>query len=172
MDGRISAEDLAGAWSLSFSDIEFVSTKPLVARVGIAVQLKFFAAHGFFAEAADGVPDDAIGYVVEQLGGGDLAGYDFAGRSGRRHRSEILRYLGFRRIKPADREALAAWISAELCPSGMMVGAMIDRVFLWCRDGKIFAQSRKELERLSRSERQRFLDVYLGRVVDRLHPEA
>ena len=67
MDGRISAEDLAGAWSLSFSDIEFVSTKPLVARVGIAVQLKFFAAHGFFAEAADGVPDDAIGYVVRAL---------------------------------------------------------------------------------------------------------
>ncbi|MEC5293528.1 DUF4158 domain-containing protein [Aurantimonas sp. C2-6-R+9] len=172
MDGRISAEDLAGQWSLSFSDTEFVNSKPLATRPGVAVQLKFFAAHGFFADAADRVPDDAIGYVVEQLGGGDLSDYDFAGRSGRRHRAEILRHLGFRRMKPADREALAAWISSELCPSGMTVGAMMDRVFLWCRDNKIFALSRMKLERLARSERQRFLDVYLGRVADRLHPDA
>lgn len=174
MDGGISTGDLAGAWSLSFSDIEFVNTKPLVARVGVAVQLKFFTAQGFFADTADNVPDDAVGYVVEQLGvgGADLSGYDFAGRSGRRHRTEILRYLGFRRMKPADREALAAWISTELCPFGMTVGAMMDRVFLRCRDNKILALSRMKLERLVRSERQRFLDAYLGRIAERLHPEA
>lgn len=76
MDGRISVEDLAAAWSLSFPDIKFVNTKPLAARPGVAVQLKFFAAHGFFTETADRVPADAIGYVVEQLGvgGTDLSG--------------------------------------------------------------------------------------------------
>lgn len=44
----ISSEDFVGRWSLSFSDIEFVNGKQAPARLGLAVQLKFFAAHGFF----------------------------------------------------------------------------------------------------------------------------
>ncbi|MEC5383666.1 DUF4158 domain-containing protein [Aurantimonas sp. C2-6-R+9] len=174
MNGSISGEALARDWSLSVGDGEFVNAKPVSARLGLAVQLKFFASRGFFAEVGADLPQDAVSYVAEQLGvgGADLSGYDFSGRSGRRHCAEILQYLGFRRMKRADREALTVWISTELCPGGMTVGALMEQVFLWCLDSKIFGPSRKELERVVRSERQRFLEAYLGRVADRLRPET
>ncbi|RWX58543.1 DUF4158 domain-containing protein, partial [Mesorhizobium sp. M4B.F.Ca.ET.089.01.1.1] len=81
---RVSPEELAGEWSLSFADIEFVNAKPVGSRLGLAVQLRFFAANGYFATAATEVPDEVVSYLVDQLGVGkaDLGGYDFSGRSG------------------------------------------------------------------------------------------
>ncbi|WP_202364456.1 hypothetical protein [Mesorhizobium sp. L-2-11] len=49
---------------------------------------------------------------------------------------------------------------------------MMEAVFLLCRDRKIFGPSRKEMERIVRSERQRFLESFLGGVADRLRPET
>ncbi|TGV18160.1 Tn3 family transposase, partial [Mesorhizobium sp. M4B.F.Ca.ET.143.01.1.1] len=171
---RVSLEVLTGAWSLSFADIDFLNVKAAGSRLGLAVQLKFFAANGYFATAAAEAPDDAVSYLAEQLGvsKADLCRYDFSGRSGRRHCAEILRHLGFRRMKRADRAALASWIATELCPGGASVAAMMEAVFLWCRDRKIFGPSRKEMERIVRSERQRFLESFLGGVADRLRPET
>lgn len=169
---RVSPESLAREWSLSFADIDFVNAKPAGSRLGLAVQLKFFAAFGYFATAAAEVPGESVSYLADQLGGGvtDLDGYDFSGRSGRRHCAEILRHLGFRRSKRSDRMALVEWMATQVCPGAASVGAMLDAVFLWCRDHKIYGSSRKEIERLVRSERQRFLETFLGRVADRLVP--
>ncbi len=169
---HVSPVELAGEWSLSFADIDFVNGKPDATRLGLAVQLKFFSTHGFFIAAAADAREEAVSYLAEQLGIGraDLCGYDFSGRSGRRHCAEILKYLGFLRMKRADRAALTGWISTELCPGGASVGTMMETVFLWCRDRRIFGPSRKEMERLVRSERQRFLETFLGDVADRLLP--
>lgn len=84
---RVSPEALAGEWSLSFADNDFVNAKPAGSRLGLAVQLKFFAAFGYFATDATEVPDEAISYLAEQLGVREtgLGGYDFSGRPGRRH---------------------------------------------------------------------------------------
>ncbi len=49
---------------------------------------------------------------------------------------------------------------------------MMEAVFLWCRDRRIFGASRKEMERIVRSERQRFLESFLGGVADRLRSET
>ncbi|GLS36524.1 hypothetical protein GCM10010869_21130 [Mesorhizobium tianshanense] len=51
---RVSVEALTGEWSLSFADIDFANAKPTGSRLGLAVQLKFFAAYGHFATAAAG----------------------------------------------------------------------------------------------------------------------
>ncbi|BCG97182.1 MULTISPECIES: DUF4158 domain-containing protein [unclassified Mesorhizobium] len=87
----VSLEVLTGAWSLSFADIDFLKVKAAGSRLGLAVQLKFFAANGYFTTAAAEAPDDAVSYLAEQLGvsKADLCRYDFSGRSGRRHCAEI-----------------------------------------------------------------------------------
>lgn len=174
MGPRVSPAELTREWSLSFADIDFVNAKPIGSMVGLAAQLKFFVAHGYFATAAAEFSEEAASYLGDQLGVGkaDLEEHDFSGRSGRRHCADILRYLGFRRMKRADRAVLSDWIGAALCPTGMSVGVMLDEVFLRCRDCRIFAPSRKEMERLVRSERQRFLESFLGGVADRLHPKT
>ena len=104
MNFDISNGELVGRWSLSFSDIDFVNGKPEVARLGLAVQLKFFAAHGFFMQDHAAIPADGVSYLAEQLGleAEAVNQYDFSGRTARRHYAEILQYLGFRRLKRVD----------------------------------------------------------------------
>jgi len=174
MRSSISAEELARDWSLSFSDLDFVSTKPVASRLDVAVQLKFFASRGHFIESMHDVPDGAANYLAEQLGVARTAisEEDFSRRSGRRHTAEILKYLGFRRMARDDRDVLSSFISTELCPTGMSVGAMVERVFLWCRDQRIFEPYRKVVERLICSERHRFLDEFLGEIANQLLPET
>nr|WP_234819318.1 DUF4158 domain-containing protein [Sinorhizobium meliloti] len=170
MSLSISSADLTGRWSLSFSDMDFVNRKPAPARLGLAVQLKFFAAHGFFVQDHASIPADGVSYLAEQLGGeaDAVTHYDFSGRTARRHCAEILQHLGFRRLKRADREQLTLWIAGELCPAGQSINTMLEHVFLWCRDRRIYGPSRKELERLVRSQRQHYLDNWLTAVRDRL----
>ncbi|WP_233450530.1 DUF4158 domain-containing protein [Rhizobium mongolense] len=101
-----------------------------------------------------------------------MSEYDFCGRTSRRHCAEILQYLGFRRLKHADREALTLWIAAELCPTGRSAGAMLDEVFLWCRDRRIYGPSLRELERLVRSQRQCYFDGLVAETSARLSKHA
>uniref|UniRef100_UPI001FE2B48C DUF4158 domain-containing protein n=1 Tax=Sinorhizobium psoraleae TaxID=520838 RepID=UPI001FE2B48C len=154
--------------------MEFVTGKPVSARLGLAAQLKFFMAYGFFVQDRSAIPADGISYLAEQLGFDDdtPSEYDFGGRTARRHCAEILQYLGFRRLKRADREALTLWIAAELCPTGQSAGAMLDEVFLWCRDRRIYGPSPKELERLVRSQRQRYFDDLVAETSARLSERA
>ena len=166
----ISHEDLAERWSLSFSDIEFVTGKPTPARLGLAVQLKYFAVNGFFVQDRGAIPVDGVAYLAEQLGFDvdTIHEYDFAGRTARRHCAAILQHLGFRRLNRADREALTSWIASDLCPTGQSAGAMLDEVFLWCRDRRIYGPSPKELERLVRSQRQHHQDELVAGTTARL----
>jgi len=172
MSTGISSSDFVGQWSLNFADIDFINSKPAATRLGLASQLKFFSARGFFADDGTLIPNDAAEYLAEQIGvrADELSSYDFGGRSARRHCAEILQYLGFRRMTRGDRDALSCWIIGELCPSGQSVSAMLEAVFLWCRNRNIYGPSAKELERLVRSQRQQYLDGWLHEVSAALPP--
>ena len=170
----ILSSDFIGPWSLSFADIDFINSKPVAMRLGLAAQLKFFSARGFFADDGTLIPNDAAEYLAEQIGvrADELSAYDFSGRTARRHCAEILQYLGFRRMTRGDREALSCWIIGELCPSGQSVSAMLEAVFLWCRGRSIYGSSAMELERLVRSQRQQYLDGWLHEVSAALPPDT
>ncbi|WP_419904250.1 Tn3 family transposase [Kiloniella sp.] len=174
MNLHITDSGLVQNWSLSFSEFDLVNIKSVSAQLGFSCQLKFFASFGYFAETTADLPKEAIAYLAEQLGsdGTNLNVYDFSGRSGRRHRTEIIKFLGFRRMRKSDRRALKSWIFTQLCPGNSSVSEMIDQVFIWCRDQKIYWSSTKEAGRLVRSERKRFLDDYFAEIFARISPEA
>src|SRR3546814_20322166 len=71
-----------------------------------------------------------------------------------------------------DRRALSRWISDDLCAGGQPITAMLEHVFLWCRDRRIYWPSRTALERLVRSQRHLYLEALLARVPARLAPDA
>src|SRR3546814_5617407 len=142
----VSSGDLIGSWSLSFSDIAFVTGKAETARLGLAVQLRFFAGHGFFVPDHASIPSDGVLYLAEQLGldAKSVNHYDFSGRTARRHCAEILRHLGFRRMTQTDRRALSWWFSDDLCAGGPPINAMLEHVFLLGRYRRIYGPSRTE----------------------------
>src|SRR3546814_17481807 len=49
---------------------------------------------------------------------------------------------------------------------------MLEHVFLWGRDRRIYGPSRKELERVVRSQRPAYLDTWLIGASDRLSSDA
>src|SRR3546814_9429828 len=120
--------------------------------------------------SSDVCSSDLLSYLAEQLGveAGEIAGYDFSSRTARRHCAEILIHPGYHRMKRVDRAQLTEWIAGELCPGGQSINAMLEHVFLWCRDRRIYGPSRKELERVVRSQRQDYLDNWLIGASDRL----
>lgn len=101
MSTGISSSDFVGQWSLSFADIDFINSKPAATRLGLASQLKFFSARGFFADDGTLVPHDAAEYLAEQIGvpADELSGYDFGGRTARR---ALRRDFAVSRLSPND----------------------------------------------------------------------
>src|SRR3546814_2940514 len=82
-------------------------------------------------------------------------------------------------IRPPPRSTLTATLCpyttpfrSDLCAGGQPINAMLEHVFLWCRDRRIYGPSRKELERLVRSQRHLYLEALFARVRDRLAPDA
>src|SRR3546814_783977 len=124
---------------------------PALTRLVLAAQRKFFASLGFFAIDPGSIPTDGLSYLAEQLGveAGEIAGYDLSSRTARRHCAEILIHLGYHRMKRVDRAQLTEWIAGELCPGGQSINAMLEHVFLWCRDRRIYGPSRKRSEERS-----------------------
>src|SRR3546814_20946741 len=92
----VSSGDLIGSWTLSFSDIAFVTGKAETARLGLAVQLRFFAGHGFFVPAHALIPSYGFLYLAEQIGLDDksVKHYDFSGCTDRRDCAAIFMLLG------------------------------------------------------------------------------
>jgi len=110
MHSELSTEELARDWSLNFADLDFLITKPKATRYVLAVQLKYFAVNGCFAHDASDISSETVSYLAEQLGAKqpDLTELSLGGRSKRRHRADILEYLGFQRLNASDRAALVA----------------------------------------------------------------
>lgn len=132
---------LAARWSLTFEDLALLNAKPAANRLGFAAQLAIYRSVGRFGRVASELPDAAIAYLAEQIGSvaADLTGYDWLGRSGRRHRAEILAYLGFRRACLPDMRDATAWTESELCPLGLSVPEMTERLLGWFVDRRIAA---------------------------------
>src|SRR5512147_2362146 len=92
-----SPEDLATHWSLLFEELELLSGRSDIAKLGFSVLLKLFHLEYRFPERHQEVPASAIEYVAKQIGHPSSLWhrYDLAGRSARRHRAQIRDLLGF-----------------------------------------------------------------------------
>jgi len=125
--------DFAEAWSLGFADLTWLASRPPSLRLGFAAQLIVYRRSGRFARRANDFSPEAVAYLAEQTGTreADLAVYDWLGRSSRRHRSEILAHLRFRRPTRQDLRDAAAWAKGTLCPLGLPAGEMTERLLAW-----------------------------------------
>jgi hypothetical protein len=164
---------LAARWSLGFEDLALLGGKPVGTRLGFAAQLAIYRMAGRFARAASEFADAAIAYLAEQVGAAatDLTDYDWLGRSGRRHRAEILAHLGFRRARPQDMRDAAAWAGSELCPLGLPVSGMMERLLGWFVERRIAAPDEEVLDALIVTARRTFEDKVLGAIASSLSPE-
>ncbi len=172
--GALDADGtLAARWSLGFEDIALLNSKSANAKLGLAVQLMFYRATSRFGRAASGFPDAAVAYLAEQIGApiADFTAYDWHGRSGRRHRAEILAHLGFRRARQPDMRDAAAWTASELCPLGLSASEIMERLLGWFVERRIVAPDEEALGALIVTGRRTFEDKVPEAITSSLSPE-
>ena len=87
-----SADELGGSWTLGSADLALVAGLPDAGKLGLAAQLAHWRAHGRFPGGETDFSPAAVGHLAAQLGvGADaLEAYNWAGRTGRRHRRLVL----------------------------------------------------------------------------------
>ncbi|MEV4419801.1 DUF4158 domain-containing protein [Patulibacter sp. NPDC049589] len=175
MDDDAGAFDgLVAAWTLVGEERDLVEAKYGDGRLGFALQLKGFLAWGHFARQTEEFSSEAVAFVAGQIDAAprDLVGYDWSGRTGRRHRAEIRAFLGFRECTVEDADRLCAWLARDVCRAERdpaRVHAELASEFVVQR---IEPPSEGRLDRIVRSALRRGEAHLCERVVSRLGPTA
>lgn len=111
---------LVSDWTLLEPERELVGGKVGPGRLGFALSLKGFIAHGRFAGSVEDFSSEVVEFVAAQFEAdpAEASGYDWAGRTGRRHREQIRAFLGFRECSVEDPPSgrTANCVDAEFSP--------------------------------------------------------
>ena len=169
-----SADELIEGWSLAPEDTALLVGLLDAGKLGLAVQLAYWRRHGAFPDdEADLAPAvnihlaDQVGVPVEALDG-----YDWAGRTGRRHRRIILAHLAVSSFDARAEGDLRGWLEGEVLPCEPNAAVLEQEIGAWFARGRVVRPGRHRLDRLVRSARAAHDDAALRRVADRLDAQA
>ncbi|MFV0468511.1 MAG: DUF4158 domain-containing protein, partial [Dysgonomonas sp.] len=146
------AEELGRHWSLSYEELQLLKTKPYKNHVAFCMQLKHYQYYGIFPESKNDLTGVALQYILEQLGFGNkkdntLSYYDWEDRTARRHRQEILDFLGIRKFLESDQKEIQDWLCQTIFPKGFSTSEALEYVYEWLHHNKIDRPAEKELIR-------------------------
>lgn len=136
--------------------------------------LKFFEGEARFPENVGEVPEAAVSYVAQQVkvSAGEWAGYDWAGRAIKRHRTEIREAFGFRVCTEEDQALLAEWLAVELCPVELSREWLAEAVVARCRKKSMEPPAPGQVARVVGSAVNTFEDRFCRTVTRRLSATA
>ncbi|WP_205080603.1 DUF4158 domain-containing protein [Photorhabdus luminescens] len=151
-------DELAEHWSLKFEETQLLKTKPARNHLAFVAQLKYYQNTGRFPLSTNDIPETPLHYLADQLKitVDQTHEYDWLGRSGTRHRREILEFLGIRRVSAADKTAFSDWLIDSLYPHGADIADATESAFEWFQKHQVECPAGKELDRLVRSAYQQF----------------
>jgi hypothetical protein len=158
LEGETDLADPSGWWRLSLAEESFLVAKHPRTRLAAAAELVHYRQTGRFLKGASDLPPDVVDQLAAATGADadGLEGWLWSSRTSRRHRAEILEFLGMRRLTRRDLADASAFASEELCPRGMMPGAITDRLISWFFERRIECPSEDELAGVSGGARRRF----------------
>src|SRR5512135_375267 len=143
-------------------------------RLGFAVLLLFYRAHGRFPSAPTEIEPQAVDQVARQIGMEATShdGLDLAARTGKRHRAEIRALFGYREATVADAEALEDWLRDQAATVGAVPDHLVARLEARCRELAIEPPSADRVERIVRAAIRAHEERLYARIRDRLTPET
>ncbi len=160
-------------WSLSFNDMEFLSSLPQSVCLEAALQICSVRCAGKFVEDWSNVDDNTVDYVASQLDMQAVRPHrSFSDRTARRYRLEIARHLGLSRTQANHRAELEVWLRDVICPNGGPIGDMLDQCFRWFRERRLLPPAEGILARSIRTARIAFVDGLLAGIARALSPNA
>lgn len=158
-----SIDELAEHWSLKYEETQLLKTKPSRNHLAFVAQLKYYQNTGRFPFSSTDLPETPLHYLAEQLEITVelLHEYSWRGRTGTRHRQEILEFLGIRRVSATDKTSFSNWLIENQYPHGASIEDATESAFDWFQNNQVECPTDKELERLVRSAYLQFeLNLY------------
>lgn len=170
MKRQWSEVELDTHWALTAQEEALIVARWEPGRFGFVVLLKFFQYEGRFPESRREIPADVMRYVAVQLAMplDTLDAFDWQGRTARRQRAEILKWLNIRRMAEADWRALAHWLNAEVIPLDLSLEQLMERIREWLRTHRLDTPGSERLERMLRAQLRVFETDLLIRINDSL----
>jgi hypothetical protein len=111
-----------------------------------------------------------VGHLASQVGvrADALDGYDWVGRTGRRHRRAILDHLAVAAFDEAAETRLRRWLADDLLPREPASTALEEEIALWFARERITRPGAYRLDRILHSAQAAHDDAALRRVADQL----
>lgn len=174
MKWQWSEDELHTHWFLSLAERDLFSRKTKHGRLGFAILLKFFQSQGHFPEHRHAVPDAVVCYLANQIDVAveSLDRYDWAGRTGKRDRTEVLAFLGIRRHDQKDKDELAVWLQTEILPDDPSLEHLWELARDWFSVRRIEPPGSSRLERFLHTTAHNFETGLFLRIATRLSPQA
>ena len=147
-----TADELGECWTLNHDELAFVeSRRGVVNRLGFALQLKHYQLYARFLNGDREVPADVADYLLDQFGNGatSLDAYDWTGRSGRRHRQEIVQFLSVSAFDDEAEAHLRTWLINEVLPTAPNLSHLADLITDWLLSNRIDRPNTSSLDRLT-----------------------
>ena len=169
-----SADELGERWSLAPEDLALLADLPDAGRLGLAAQLAYWRQHGRFPDEEADLAPAVVGHLAAQVGvaADALDGYDWTGRTGRRHRRLILDHLAVAAFDDAAEARFRRWLAEGLLPGEPAPAVLEAEVGAWFARERIGRPGAYRLDRILRSACAAHDDAVLQRVADRLDAGA
>jgi hypothetical protein len=167
-----STQELTEHWALSPADLALTIGHTDQGKLGLACQLAFWREYARFPDLEADLAPAVVEHLAAQIGVpvDAIEGYDFAGRSGRRHRRVVLDHLAVGAFDDAAEAALRAWLLAEALPGEPRSQALEEAVSGWFAREKVIRPGAYQLDRILCSARVAHDDAVLATVDGRLTP--
>jgi hypothetical protein len=165
-----SAEELGERWTLGAEDLALLADLPDAGRLGFAAQLAYWRQNGRFPDEEADLAPAVVRHLATRVGihADVLEGYEWTGRTGRRHRRLILDHLAVAPFDEAAEAKFRSWLSGELLPPEPTPPVLEGEVSSWFARERISRPGGYRLDRILGSARQAYDDTALRRVADRL----
>ena len=110
-----SADELGECWTLGPEELKLVAELTGAGKLGLAAQLAYRRQHGRFPNEEAELAPAVVGHLAAQVGAeaDALDGYDWTGRTGRRHRRLILDHLAVAAFDDTAEARFRRWLADE-----------------------------------------------------------
>lgn len=157
-------------WALTAEEEALTVARQPSGRFSFVVLLKFFQYESRFPDSRRDLPTDVMRYLSVRLKVplNTLDDFDWQGRTARRQRAEILKWLGIRCMEKEDWISLSSWIRIELLPADLPLEQLTERTIEWLRTQRLDIPGTTSLEKVLRAELHLFETTLLKQIYEHL----
>lgn len=144
------------------ADLHLLPDKGPVGRLGFVAQFAFYRLHARFPNHQGEFAPVVLAHLAAQIGVlvAIFEGYEWAGRTGRRHRESILAYLGVCPFDDDAEAALMAWWTTEALLREPNAEVLQEQITAWLLRSKFDRPGDYRFDRLLRSARHAYETGY------------